>query len=227
MRRHRAGMRSGETCLHSTRLSHQKPRSAAHWRWTTSPVGAVAAARLPGGRPGRRRGDAASTRSCRSRPAPPPTSSADPGRKAGRAGGSGARPRIRPPCARRRTPWAHPSRWWASRRAGAPVSRADCRGVLELPPPAEESTPATGAEQPDRHRVAFGEIALIAPPITLDGEPPRWAHGPPTTRQRRGQPAPITSPPRPHSSVAPSADPLAPSLAPHSRVLHSIRLPSA
>ena len=31
---------------------------------------------------------------------------------------------------------------------------------------------------PDRFRVAFGDVSLIAPPGELDGAPLAWAHGP-------------------------------------------------
>ena len=40
------------------------------------------------------------------------------------------------------------------------------------------ATEATGRADPDRFRVSFGEVSLIAPPGALGGTPLRWAHGP-------------------------------------------------
>jgi crotonobetainyl-CoA:carnitine CoA-transferase CaiB-like acyl-CoA transferase len=50
--------------------------------------------------------------------------------------------------------------------------------LLEAPRPREPVTNLTGTHNPDRYRVDFGELALIAPPGTLDGSPLRWSHGP-------------------------------------------------
>jgi hypothetical protein len=36
----------------------------------------------------------------------------------------------------------------------------------------------TGQADAARYRVSFGDLQLIAPPGTLDGQPLRWAHGP-------------------------------------------------
>jgi len=44
--------------------------------------------------------------------------------------------------------------------------------------PAEPSTDATGRADPTGHRVAFGDVALIGPPGTLDGAALAWPHGP-------------------------------------------------
>jgi hypothetical protein len=50
--------------------------------------------------------------------------------------------------------------------------------LLDAPRPARVTTDATGAADPDRHRVTFEQVSLIAPPGTLDGVTLRWAHGP-------------------------------------------------
>jgi crotonobetainyl-CoA:carnitine CoA-transferase CaiB-like acyl-CoA transferase len=47
--------------------------------------------------------------------------------------------------------------------------------VPRIEPPA---TDATGQADPATHRVHFGDLALIAPPGSLDGAPLRWTHGP-------------------------------------------------
>jgi len=68
----------------------------------------------------------------------------------------------------------------AARERGEPVrparlSLARTAAELLARPRADEpvSTP-----DPDRFRVAFGDVSLIAPPGELDGEPLAWAHGP-------------------------------------------------
>ena len=50
--------------------------------------------------------------------------------------------------------------------------------LLAAPRPAVERTAATGEADRARHRVAFGDVELIAPPGALDGTPLAWAHGP-------------------------------------------------
>jgi crotonobetainyl-CoA:carnitine CoA-transferase CaiB-like acyl-CoA transferase len=50
--------------------------------------------------------------------------------------------------------------------------------LLRLPRPGREHDACTGQADPERHRVAFGDVSMVAPPGTLDGEPLRWAHGP-------------------------------------------------
>ncbi|MGZ4234765.1 MAG: CoA transferase [Solirubrobacteraceae bacterium] len=50
--------------------------------------------------------------------------------------------------------------------------------LLRAPRPKETATAATGAADPDAHRVAFEGVSLIAPPGTLDRAPLRWPHGP-------------------------------------------------
>jgi crotonobetainyl-CoA:carnitine CoA-transferase CaiB-like acyl-CoA transferase len=50
--------------------------------------------------------------------------------------------------------------------------------LLDAPRPAEPKGELTGKANPDSHRIEFGEISLIAPPGTLNGEPLRWSHGP-------------------------------------------------
>jgi hypothetical protein len=72
----------------------------------------------------------------------------------------------------------------AARALGEPVVPArlslarTAAALLRLPRPAREVTSAMGAADPGRHRVAFGEVELIAPPGTLDGEPLGWEHAP-------------------------------------------------
>jgi crotonobetainyl-CoA:carnitine CoA-transferase CaiB-like acyl-CoA transferase len=72
----------------------------------------------------------------------------------------------------------------AARARGEPFAPAHlalartARELLEAPSPDSAATSATGAADPDRHRVTFGEVSPIAPPGTLDGVPLRWAHGP-------------------------------------------------
>jgi CoA transferase family III len=51
------------------------------------------------------------------------------------------------------------------------------RELLEAPAPDSVASASRPAD-PDRHRVTFGEVSLIAPPGTLGGTPLRWAHGP-------------------------------------------------
>jgi len=50
--------------------------------------------------------------------------------------------------------------------------------LLRAPRPLQATDDLTGHADPARHRVAFGDVALIAPPGTLNGEPLGWAHGP-------------------------------------------------
>ena len=47
--------------------------------------------------------------------------------------------------------------------------------LLALPRPGEA---AARPAEPDRFRVTFGDVSLIAPPGALDGVPLRWAFGP-------------------------------------------------
>jgi len=50
--------------------------------------------------------------------------------------------------------------------------------LVEAPRPSLSTTAATGAADPERYRVRYGELELIAPPGALDGVPLRWRHGP-------------------------------------------------
>ena len=50
--------------------------------------------------------------------------------------------------------------------------------LLDAPRPARATTEATGTADPDRHRVTFEQVSLIAPPGKLDGVALGWAHGP-------------------------------------------------
>jgi crotonobetainyl-CoA:carnitine CoA-transferase CaiB-like acyl-CoA transferase len=63
---------------------------------------------------------------------------------------------------------------WPARVALARTAAA----LLSAPRPAEPPTDATGRGDPARYRVAFDDVALIAPPGTLDGVPLSWRHGP-------------------------------------------------
>jgi crotonobetainyl-CoA:carnitine CoA-transferase CaiB-like acyl-CoA transferase len=58
---------------------------------------------------------------------------------------------------------------------GARLSLARTAAALLAAP---RSAAAARAPDPDRFRVTFGDVELIAPPGSLDGEPLRWAHGP-------------------------------------------------
>jgi hypothetical protein len=68
----------------------------------------------------------------------------------------------------------------AARERGEPVAPArlslarTAAGLLARPRGGE----AARAVRPDRFRVAFGDVSLIAPPGALDGVPLAWAHGP-------------------------------------------------
>ena len=72
----------------------------------------------------------------------------------------------------------------AARARGEPLRSArlslarTAAELLSAPRPPHARSAATGAADPARHRVAFGEVELIAPPGTLGGEPLGWAHGP-------------------------------------------------
>ena len=44
--------------------------------------------------------------------------------------------------------------------------------------PRRDDDSAARTPDPDRFRVSFGDVSLIAPPGELDGEPLAWAHGP-------------------------------------------------
>jgi hypothetical protein len=72
----------------------------------------------------------------------------------------------------------------ALRAAGRPVRVADlalactAAALFRAPRPEHVATEATGRADPDRFRVSFGEVSLIAPPGALGGTPLRWAHGP-------------------------------------------------
>jgi CoA-transferase family III len=50
--------------------------------------------------------------------------------------------------------------------------------LLRAPRPATPTGELTGCADPDRHRAAFDQVALIAAPGKLDGVPLRWEHGP-------------------------------------------------
>jgi len=68
----------------------------------------------------------------------------------------------------------------AARERGEGVRSARlslARTAAELLAAPRSAAPAR-APDPDRFRVAFGDVELIAPPGSLDGEPLRWAHGP-------------------------------------------------
>jgi hypothetical protein len=68
----------------------------------------------------------------------------------------------------------------ASRERGEPVRATQlslARTAAELLARPRRDEPARRPD-PDRFRVAFGDVSLIAPPVALDGEPLRWAHGP-------------------------------------------------
>lgn len=68
----------------------------------------------------------------------------------------------------------------AARERGEGVRSARlslARTAAELLAAPRTAAPAR-APDPDRFRVAFGDVELIAPPGALDGEPLRWAHGP-------------------------------------------------
>ncbi len=66
--------------------------------------------------------------------------------------------------------------------AVAPARVALARTAAALlagpPRPADIATALTGAADPGRHRVTFGDVALISPPGTLDRVALRWPHGP-------------------------------------------------
>jgi CoA-transferase family III len=49
--------------------------------------------------------------------------------------------------------------------------------LLRAPRPEVTASSATGAADPDAHRVIFGRVSLIAPPGTLDRRSLRWPHG--------------------------------------------------
>jgi formyl-CoA transferase len=68
----------------------------------------------------------------------------------------------------------------AARERGEPVRaarRSLARTAAELLARPRREEPARRPD-PDRFRVTFGDVSLIAPPGALDGEPLRWAHGP-------------------------------------------------
>jgi crotonobetainyl-CoA:carnitine CoA-transferase CaiB-like acyl-CoA transferase len=80
----------------------------------------------------------------------------------------------------------------AARERGEPVRSARlslARTAAELLAAPRSSTPARTPD-PDRFRVAFGDVELIAPPGALDGVPLAWAHGP---RPLGGDPAAWTA----------------------------------
>jgi crotonobetainyl-CoA:carnitine CoA-transferase CaiB-like acyl-CoA transferase len=68
-----------------------------------------------------------------------------------------------------------------ARARGEPIApsraslAATAASLLALPRPAD-TEPRT--PDPDRYRVTFGDVSLIAPPGTLDGIPLTWRHGP-------------------------------------------------
>lgn len=72
----------------------------------------------------------------------------------------------------------------AMRAAGAATSPArlslarTAHELLQAPRPVPTASAATGAADPARYRVTFGDLSLIAPPGTLDGSRLRWRHGP-------------------------------------------------
>jgi crotonobetainyl-CoA:carnitine CoA-transferase CaiB-like acyl-CoA transferase len=72
----------------------------------------------------------------------------------------------------------------ALRVAGEPTSPTrlslarTAHELLRTPRPEVTASAATGAADPALHRLAYGEVSLIAPPGALDGIPLRWHHGP-------------------------------------------------
>ena len=50
--------------------------------------------------------------------------------------------------------------------------------LLRLQRPERERDACTAQADPERHRVAFADVQMIAPPGRLGGEPLRWSHGP-------------------------------------------------
>ena len=69
----------------------------------------------------------------------------------------------------------------AARARGEPVAPSHLAlartAKLLLDAPRTAAAPPLETE-PDRHRVALGDVSLIAPPGALGGVPLRWAHGP-------------------------------------------------
>jgi crotonobetainyl-CoA:carnitine CoA-transferase CaiB-like acyl-CoA transferase len=68
----------------------------------------------------------------------------------------------------------------AARERGEPVGAARlslARTAAELLARPRRDAPARRPD-PDRFRVSFGDVSLIAPPGALDGVPLAWAHGP-------------------------------------------------
>ncbi len=75
----------------------------------------------------------------------------------------------------------------AARERGEPVRSARlslARTAAELLAAPRRDEPARTPD-PERFRVAFGDVELIAPPGALDGVPLAWAHGPRPPRRRR------------------------------------------
>jgi hypothetical protein len=72
----------------------------------------------------------------------------------------------------------------ANRAAGRPIAPArlslarTAHALLALPRRKDAMNTGTGAPHPDRYRVTFGDLELIAPPGALDGVPLSWSHGP-------------------------------------------------
>jgi hypothetical protein len=69
----------------------------------------------------------------------------------------------------------------AEGRATRPARLSLARTALELlqaPRPLHAASAATGAADPERYRVSFDGLSLIAPPGRLDQSPLRWRHGP-------------------------------------------------
>jgi crotonobetainyl-CoA:carnitine CoA-transferase CaiB-like acyl-CoA transferase len=72
----------------------------------------------------------------------------------------------------------------AQRARGEPVAPASlslgrtAAFLLEAPRPEAAQTELAGRADPERCRVGFEELDLIAPPGLLDATPLRWAHGP-------------------------------------------------
>jgi len=72
----------------------------------------------------------------------------------------------------------------ARRERGLPVPAArlslarTAHELLSAARPSPGASEPSGRADPDRHRVSFGELSLIAPPGNLNGVPLSWVHGP-------------------------------------------------
>jgi hypothetical protein len=72
----------------------------------------------------------------------------------------------------------------ARRECGLPAPAArlslarTAHELLSAPRPSPGASEPSGHADPDRYRVSFGELSLIAPPGKLNGAAPGWPHGP-------------------------------------------------